>query len=138
MEVMMAVMLLAVCAMIFAATLPAAHRSRAKADNRNVATSLAQKMLEDIRTIGYVNANPTQLLANGLIDSATPVSTNTYSFTNVDSGVIDSPGSALPSGTGRIVLETLDLELIRITVQVNWSETGQTRTVTIATLLANV
>lgn len=137
-EAMMAIMMLAVCALIFTATLPAAHNSRAKADNFNIATSLASKMLEEVRNIGYTNATATQLAASGLIDSATPVATDTYSFTNVDAGIVDSPASTLTSGVGRLVVEQIGIDLRRVTATVTWSEKGQTKTVSLATLLANV
>jgi type II secretory pathway pseudopilin PulG len=137
-EVMMAVMMLAACALIFAATLPAAHKSRAKADNFNVATSLAQKTLEEIRTVGFVNTTPAQLATLGIIDSATPVTTNTFSFTNVDNGIVDSPGSTLPNGVGRLTIEDVDIELRRVTAVITWLEAGQTKTVSMAALVANV
>lgn len=134
----MAILMLAVCALIFTATLPAAHNSRAKADNYNIATSLASKMLEEVRNTGYTNATATMLAANGLIDSAAPVATNTYSFTNVDVGITDSPGSTLPSGVGRLVVEQIGIDLRQVTATVTWTEKGQTKTVSLATLLANV
>lgn len=137
-EAMMAIMMLAVCALIFTATLPAAHNSRAKADNFNIATSLVSKMLEEIRNSGYTNATALQMAANGLIDSAAPVATNTYSFTNVDMGISDSPGSTLTNGVGRLTVEQLAVDLRRVTATVTWVEKGQTKTVSLSTLLANV
>jgi len=137
-EVMLAVLMLAVCALIFSATLPSAHKSRAKADNYNIATSLASKMMEEVRHTGYQNANATALLANGLIDSSTPVATDTYSWTNVDLGVVDSPGSTLTNGTATIKISSLAAELIEVTTVVRWSESGQTKTVTLSALLANI
>ncbi len=137
-EAMMAILMLAVCALIFSATLPAAHNSRAKADNYNIATSLASKMLEEVRNVGYTNAAAIQLASYGLIDSASPVAANTYSFTNVDVGISDSPGSTLPAGTGRLAVEQLGIDLRQVTATVTWTEKGRTNTVSLATLLANV
>lgn len=137
-EVMLAVLMLAVCALIFSATLPSAHKSRAKADNYNIATSLASKMMEEVRHTGYQNANATALLANGLIDSASPVATDTYAWTNVDLGVVDSPSSTLLNGTATIRIKSLASELIELTTTVTWTESGQTKRVTLSALLANI
>ncbi len=137
-EVMLAVLMLAVCALIFSATLPSAHKSRAKADNYNIATSLATKMMEEVRHTGYQNANATALLNNGLIDSAAPVSANTYSWTNVDLGIADSPGTTLTNGTATITILSRAVDLLEITAQVKWKEQGQDKTVTITSLLANI
>lgn len=137
-EVMLAVAMLAVCALIFSATLPAAHKSRAKADNFNIATSLASKMLEEVRNTGFQNANGTSLASVGLVDSATPVATDTFSFTNVDLGVVDSPGSTLNEGMGRLKIVTLAPELIQVTATVTWKEKGVTKTVSLVALLANI
>jgi len=135
---MLAVLMLAVCALIFSATLPSAHKSRAKADNYNIATSLATKMMEEVRHTGYQNANATALLNNGLIDSAAPVSANTYSWTNVDLGIADSPGTTLTNGTATITILSRAVDLLEITAQVKWKEQGQDKTVTITSLLANI
>lgn len=137
-EVMFALFLLSVSATIVVATMPLATKSRARADMNNKATGLAQKELEAIRGLGYQNATPTQLYANGLIDSTTPVATNTYSFTAADGGSLDNVSRVLPSGTGTVKIEQVDLELRRITVTVNWTERQGNRTVVLGTLVANL
>lgn len=138
-EVMMALFMLTVCVVIFASTLPAAFESRAKADNANIATSLANKMLEAMRTVGFDNIDQTRLAQLGLLDNATAVSgTDTFSWTNVDNGVVDSPGTTLTAGVGRLRIETLAVDLIRLTATVQWREDGQTRSIVIATLVSDV
>lgn len=137
-EVLFAIFLVAMSASIVVATMPIANKSRAKADLMNKATGLAQKQLEAIRGMGYANATPSQLLSLGLIDSITPVGTNTYSFSNSDSANLDNPARILPSGTGKILVEQPDLELRRITVTISWSERGVTRSVSLGTLIANL
>lgn len=137
-EVMLALFMLTVCTIIFGSTLPAAFESRAKADNYNMATSLAQKQLEAIRSVGFDNCSASALASRGLIDSSTPVSTDTFSFTSVDNGIVDSPSSVLTSGIGRLTIETLATDLRRLTVTVQWTEQGVSRTVRVASLLADV
>src|SRR5947209_1236365 len=89
-EVLFAVFLVVVCAFIVAATMPISNASRAKASDMDKAMGVAQKELESIRGLGFANLTPTQLASHGLVDSATAVSANTYSFTNADSAASDS------------------------------------------------
>ncbi|MCW5936082.1 MAG: hypothetical protein KIT11_02090 [Fimbriimonadaceae bacterium] len=136
-EAMFAIFLALVCAVIFAATMPTANRSRAKADLNNLALGLAQKQMEALKGVDAA-LSPEALFAARLIDSKDPVAPNTYSFTNVDSGVSDSPSSVLPNGTGRLRVETVAIELRRVTVEVNWTEEGQPKTVRLGTLIADL
>ena len=69
-EVLFAIFLSAMCAMVLAAGMPIANSSRARADAYNKATGLAQKQIEAIRTLGYPNATASQLASVGLIDAA--------------------------------------------------------------------
>ncbi|MBX3117644.1 MAG: prepilin-type N-terminal cleavage/methylation domain-containing protein [Fimbriimonadaceae bacterium] len=137
-EVLFAVALCGICALIMAATMPMANTTRAKADLNNRATSLAQKQLEAIKSLGYANATTQQLFANGLIDSQSPVATNTYAWTNSDAAATDNPAKILPSGTATVKLEQVDLDLRRVTVVVNWKVRGANRSISIGTLIANL
>lgn len=137
-ESLLAIFLVGMTALILASTMPIATKTRVKADNMNKAAGIAQKMVEAIRGSGYANISATQLYSLGLIDSTTPVTTATYSFTNVDTGSFDNVGRILPSGTGTVTIEQVDLDLRRITVIVNWSDRGSTRTYRLGTLVANL
>ncbi len=137
-EVMFAIFMVAISASIVAATLPISTNARARADYSNKATGLIQKQLEAIRGLGYQNATAAQLYANGIIDSTTTVATNTYAFTNSDSTARDNPARILPSGTGTIKVEQVDLDLRRVTVTVSWVDRGATRTIVDGTLIANL
>lgn len=138
MEVLLAIFLVVICAFIVAATMPIANRSRAKASDLDKAMGLAQKELEAIRGLGYPNITPTQLSANGLIDSATPVATNTYSFTNADNANFDNPAKVLNNGAGTVLIEQLATDFRRVTITVTWREKSKTRTFTLGTLIANL
>lgn len=137
-EVLFAIFLASICAMIMAASMPVANNSRAKADLYNKATSLAQKQLEAITGLGYANATATQLKSFNLIDSATPIATNTYSFSNVDVAQLDNPAQVLPSGSGTVQLAQVDLDLRKVVVTVNWVDRGQNRSLKLGTLIANL
>lgn len=137
-EVLFAVFLVGISASIVVVTMPSATQSRIKADLNNKATSLAQKQLEAIRSMGYANVSATQLASAGLVDSASPVETNTYSFTNVDSAKLDNPSLVLPSGVGRVKIEQADIDLRRVTVTVFWNDRGTTRSIVLGTLIANL
>lgn len=137
-ESLMAVFLVAMCALVVSATMPMANRSRMKADLSGKAVGMAQKQLEALRGLGYANLTASQLFARNLIDSTTPIATDTYSFTNVDSGALDNPSRILPSGTGQVKVEQVDLDLRRVTVLVAWNENGRSRNFRIGTLVANL
>ncbi len=137
-EVLFAIFLASLSAMILAASMPVANNSRARADLQNKATGLAQKQLEAIRGLGYPNATASQLYSRGLIDSATPVSTDTYSFSNVDLAQLDNPANVLPSGTGTVTVSQVDLDLRSVVVTVRWVDRGTNKLIRVGTLVANL
>ncbi len=137
-EVLFAFGLLTVSALIVAATMPVATTSRVKANLQYKAMGLAQKQLEAIRGLGYANATVSQLYTFGLIDSATAVSTNTYSFSNGDSAARDNPSRILPTGSGTVKVEQADLDLRKITIVVNWKDRGVDKSYSLGTLIANL
>jgi prepilin-type N-terminal cleavage/methylation domain-containing protein len=137
-EVVFAIFLVATGAAVVVATMPIANSSRAKADLNNKAVGLAQKQLEAIRGLGYANLTPAQLYSYGLIDSTTPISTNTYACTNSDYSSYDSPSRVLPTGMGWVKVEQVDLDLRQVTVSISYNERGKTRTYTLGTLVANL
>jgi hypothetical protein len=74
----------------------------------------------------------------GLVDSSTPIATDTYSFTNADSLANDNPAKVLPSGTGSVKVEQLDFDLRRVTITITYRDRSNTRTVRLGTLVANL
>ncbi|MBS1705887.1 MAG: hypothetical protein JST40_08435 [Armatimonadetes bacterium] len=137
-ETLFAVFLTALCAIMLSATMPIATQSREKSNLLTRATNLAQKEIESVRGIGYANLTANQLYTYRLIDSTNTVAANTYTFTDVDSGNGDSVGTVLPTGTGRIKVEQVDLDLKRITVTISYDDRGTTRSVSLGTLVANL
>lgn len=147
-ESMMAAFLALICALIFSATMPVANLTRGKADHLNTATSLSQKVLESVRGQGYPNSTPQRLFDRGLIESLTSVSLQPrglgtagesgFPFTNVDTGILDSPATVLPNGEGFLMTEMVGQDLRRVTVVVAWRERGTQRSLRVSTLVANL
>jgi len=137
-EVLFAIFLVMTAALIVAATLPVSNESRQKTWLSDKAMDVCQKQVEAIRTLGFQNANVASLAQNGLIDSTTPVSGTTYSFTNSDSTVLDNPGLLLPNGVGTVDIEQLNLNMVQITVNVTWTDNGNPMSYTLGTLEANL
>lgn len=137
-EVLLALFMLTVAVTILAATMPVANRSTVKADFVGKAAGLAQKELESIRNLGYANLSGTVLASNGLLDSATQSAANTYTFTNIDLGVVDSIATIMPAGAGTVMIEQVNIDLRRITITVSWTERGTRRNFVLGTLVANL
>src|SRR5579864_7689128 len=89
-EVLFAIFIVLICAMVVVATMPISGLSSSKTQDLQKATSIAQKELEGIQGEGFSNITASQLASDGFIDSTTPVSANTYSCTNSDSANNDS------------------------------------------------
>jgi Tfp pilus assembly protein PilV len=136
-EVMFAVFLALVCAMIFAAAMPTAQASRIKADNYNRAVHIAQRQMESFKAVDPA-LRADQLYTAKLIDSVTPIRANTWSFTNVAAVGNDSAAHVLNNGRAEVEIELVDIELRRVTVRVFWTEKGTERQVTLATLVADL
>lgn len=137
-ESLFAVFLVLSAAAVVLATMPIGTTSRSVADLNNKAINLAQKEMEAIRGLGYANATPTQLYSFGLLDSPSPISTNTYSFTNCDSTALDNPSRILSHGTGKVKIEQVGIDLKRVTVTVTYQDRGDTKQAIIGTLIANL
>lgn len=134
----MGIFIASLCATLLLATMPTANTNRAKASNQTKALSLGQKTLESVRGLGYPNLTPQQLQANGMIDSTTPVATNTFSFTNVDNSAFDAPSIVLPQGEGRMTVEQLDIDLRRVIVELRWMDRGSQKVLRLGTTVANL
>lgn len=137
-ESLFAVFLVFSAASVVLSTMPIGTNARTISELKQRAMGLAQKELEAIRGLGYANATATQLYSFGFIDSTTPVTDSTYSFTNVDNAARDNPARILPTGTGTVKLEQTDIDLRRVTVTVSYVERGTPKSVTVGTLIANL
>jgi prepilin-type N-terminal cleavage/methylation domain-containing protein len=141
-EVLFAIFMVLICAMIVAATMPISNVSNAKASDLQKAIDLSQKELELIQQQGFNNCNASQLAAAGLIDNTTAVYSqghvSTYTCNNVGSTVNDSPAQVLTNGTGTVTLTTVNIGLTQVVVTIKWRDRMQYKTYSVGTLIANL
>jgi type II secretory pathway pseudopilin PulG len=137
-EALLAVFIFAMSAVILTSAMPMATKTRIKADNMNKAAGMAQKMIEAVRGSGYANVTANQLYGLGLIDSTTPISTNRYATTNVDTASLDNVGRILPGGYSHMIVEQVDIDLRRVTVHIHWVDRGVAKRYVLGTLIANL
>jgi hypothetical protein len=112
-----------------------------RADNYNKALNLAQEQLETIRGNGFANATASQLYAYGLIDTESPVTANTYPFSNSSASTptnLDNPAKVLENGSGTVMVELLNFNLTQVVVTVSWSDRMGSHSVQLGTLIANL
>lgn len=137
-ETLFATFLVAICASIIAATVPLANSNRARADMLNQATNIAQKELEAIRQEGYPNISASKLVSAGLLDSAIANGSGEYPFTNCDSSSYGSPKQVLPNGQGWLKITQISNDLRQLTVRVQWTDRGKTKSVILISLVGNL
>jgi Tfp pilus assembly protein PilV len=137
-ETMYAVFITAVSAGVLMAAMPAATMAYTSSADQQHALNLAQKELEAIRNQGFPNLTPTQLANLNLIDSNTPVSANTYLFSQVDSAALDNVATILQDGVGTVRIDTLNANLLKVTVVVSWTSHGTPQSYELSTMMANL
>lgn len=128
-EVLFGIFLISACAAILAATVPVASSSRITADYSNKATSIAHTEMERIRGAGYAQLTPDLLSQAGLISSKSPNEDGSYPF---------ATGDGIPSGTGSVAVQQVDIDLRQVTVTVTYQVRGVTKTRTVGGLVANL
>jgi len=130
-DVIVTVMILAATGTIFATVFPASLACSSNAQEYKLATAIAQRKIEQLRTMEYESLTQPLLLAAGVIDNF-PTS-SPYSFTSVD-GV----GNLLRQGVGTLSIAEAAADQRLVSVTVSWqAKTGQARTVQLTTLFAD-
>src|SRR5687767_7709995 len=81
-EVLVALFLVALGAILFTAMMPMSARGSHMVGNYQQASSLVQHKIDQLRAVGYGRLNYTELQTAGIID--TSQTTSPYRFTNVD------------------------------------------------------
>ncbi len=135
---MLSVFMVTCAGAILASAMPAATVSRMKGNYLNKAANFAQKEVELMKAQTYSNLTAAKIYSADLIDSTSPIATNTYSCNSTDAAVGDRVSDILPNGTASVKIEQVDLELKRITLTVNWSEKGRSRSYVVGSLVANL
>ncbi|MEJ5169673.1 MAG: hypothetical protein WHU10_01670 [Fimbriimonadales bacterium] len=120
----------------FLSLFPVAHRSQALSSERSTAAKIASRMIEHLQMLPRRDLRYESLRQLNLID-ASPTS-SPYSFTNLplDDGAQYSPSTALPQGTGALMVIPLDHGAVMAVIEIRWtSRSGREATYRTGTVL---
>jgi len=132
-EVLISMSVFVVLTIIFAASVPLAHRSAKLNGQYSQAISLCQHKIDQLRAVGYGRINYTELSDAGIIDDS-PTSPP-YRFTEVDN--VDD---YLPGPVTSLALQYAT-DKITATATISWrsgTQSSKRSTVTIAAIITNV
>ena len=131
-DVIVAVFILGITGLVFSATFPASFSCARQANEYKIATAIAQKKMEQLRSMEYESISQPLLLAAGAIDDSPSVSP--YSFT-----MVDNVATQLTQGEGSLsVTDEPPGDMRRIRVTVSWTaRNGQDRSVELSTLVVD-
>ncbi len=113
-EVMVAIFLVSLGAIMYSALMPMAAKGSRMVSNYQQASSLVQNKIDEVRAVGYGRIDFADLQAAGIID-ASPTSAP-YSFTGV-AGL----ATIFPGATGTIAVADFSTTIKQVTVTLTWS-----------------
>ena len=99
--------------LMFSAIFPTATSCSRQAQEYKTAVALAQRKMEQVRSLNYELLTPTVLYVNRAIDSST--GTSPYALTTADSLT-----SKLTQGAGTLAIQDVSSSLKQVTVTVSW------------------
>lgn len=131
-DLLVTVFLLGVTGLIFSSAFPPAFSCLRQAREYRMATAIAQRKVEQLRSLNFESITPVLLLAGGVVDA--PAASTRLTFTSVDR--VDEE---LPGGVGILEIENAGPGLTRVTVTVSWRQDGDgnLRSTTLNTLFAD-
>lgn len=131
-DIVIALFLLGMAGLMFAAALPSGFRCSQQAQQNKTAAAIAQRKMEQIRAMNYESLTQPLLCAAGVIDADS--TSSPYSFTSVD-----NLGSQLTSGTGSIAITDADsdIKLVKITVRWAGASSSGSRSLCLTTLISD-
>ncbi len=132
-EVVLSLGVFVVLTLIFATSVPVAHRTAKMNGQFSQALSLCQHKIDQLRAVGYGRINYTELSDAGIIDDSP--SSPPFSFSEVD-----EVEDYLPNATARLALVQGTNE-IRATATITWRSGAQqdkTSTVRLSAIITNV
>lgn len=127
-DVMIALVLISGAGIVFSAAFPTGISGVRQGGDIKRATMLAQRKVEQVRSLGYENLSYENLHTAGFIDSDS--SSGPYSFTS------DAIAAGLTSPAGELKIDDEDTGLKKISVTVKWNSNGVQRSVVLQTLIA--
>lgn len=117
-EILAAVFVIGITAMIFGAVFPMAAKTQAMAANHQQALGIAQHKIDQLRAVGYGRLTYTELKNAGIIDSTT--TTSPYRYTTVD-----DLASLYPTAVGTIAVTDFSTTIRQVTVTLTWSNSAR-------------
>ena len=133
-EVMVALFLIAMGAIMYSAMMPMAAKGSRMVSNYTQACSLVQHKIDQLRAVGYGRLDYTDLAASPDIIDASPA-TSPFSFTTIDSLSAIYPNGA----TGTIAIADFSSVVKQVTVTLTWTGSAikqDTGTLTAVALIA--
>lgn len=144
-ETLFAIFIVAVCATVVSTSMPTAKAGEVRADSLNKATSIAQRSLERIKSLGYANLTGSQLYFFGLIDSPTQDGNGRFTMNTMarydnqfEEGSYGGKTRYLQDLRATVEVEQTATDLRTVTVSLDWREAGHRRTHELATRIANL
>jgi type II secretory pathway pseudopilin PulG len=113
-EVLIAVFVVAGCAMMFSALIPPSVKTGRMVGNYQQAASLVQHKVDQLRAVGYGRLNYTELSDAGIIDP--DVTTLPFHFDQVD-----DLNSLYPGPSATVNVEDFSANVRRVTVTLTWT-----------------
>jgi prepilin-type N-terminal cleavage/methylation domain-containing protein len=135
-EVMIAIMVLATCAVMFAGSAVVSQRAAHVNSQYSQAISLCQHKIDQLRAVGFGRLNYEELNDAGIIDDFP--TTSPYSFLAADEVTQYLPD---PSVCRVSVTNTADPSVMNVTVTVTWKNArhrAKTSSVSLSAQIANV
>lgn len=130
-DLLVTVFLLGVAGAIFSATLPSGFRCSRQAQDYKIATAIAQRKMEQMRSMGYESLTQPLLRSAGAIDISPDHSP--YSFTSTD-----GLAQQLTGGSGELAVEDVSDTLKEVRITVSWDgQGGSSRSVRLVGMFAN-
>lgn len=116
-EVMIAIFVVASCALMFSALVPPSVKTEKMVGNYQQAASLVQHKVDQLRAVGFGRLTYSELSDAGIIDQ----SPNSLPFSFVG---VDELNSIYPSPTGTVMVEDFSANVKKVTVTLSWTGSG--------------
>jgi prepilin-type N-terminal cleavage/methylation domain-containing protein len=108
-EMIVAMFIIAIVALIFFATLPMSTKATTAMANTDQVASIIQHKTDQLRGVGYGRLNSSDLQDAEVVDNSK------LTFTTVD-----GLSTALPSGTGSLAISDFNANVKKVTITILW------------------
>jgi hypothetical protein len=131
-DTLLGLFLIGVVGIVFSATFPSSIKCYGGARNYKMASAVAQKKLEEVRSMNFESLTDSLINSTRLADLTG--TSGVYSFTSTDSVT-----SILPEGTGTITITSPRTDIKRVEITVNWKNrnSASTRSLRLVTYVSD-